>query len=51
MAVLYWASLYFKKIDIVCPNGIEENSFTTLKGSASNICHPVQQETIKFLSH
>jgi hypothetical protein len=43
--------LYFKEIDFVCPNGIEEYSFTTLKVSASNIWHPVQQEKIVFLSH
>ncbi len=45
------ASLFFTEIDDICPIGIEEYSFTALKGSASNIWHPVQQEKIKFISH
>ncbi len=35
----------------VCPIGIEEYSFTALKGSAPYMRHPVQQKKFKFLSH
>jgi hypothetical protein len=43
--------LYFKEIDDACPIGIEEYSFMALKGSASYIWHPVQQEKIALLSN